>query len=107
MRKGEIASRCPTFPSHGTAEQIYLLLRVALAEHLAKEGESCPLLLDDVTLRSDKRLKITILEISKALSADRQVALFTQKDEVLEWAGQNLQVLSYQVQVPSSVQIAS
>src|SRR5690606_15899559 len=39
--------------SHGTAEQIYLLLRVALAEHLTRPGEICPLILDDVTAHCD------------------------------------------------------
>ena len=39
--------------SHGTAEQIYLLLRIALVDHLTRPDEPCPLLLDDVTVQSD------------------------------------------------------
>ncbi len=39
--------------SAGTADQVYLLLRVALAQHLATTGETCPLLLDGVTAQSD------------------------------------------------------
>ena len=40
--------------SHGTTEQIYLLLRVAMASLLTREsGETCPLLLDDVTVHCD------------------------------------------------------
>lgn len=35
--------------SRGTAEQIYLLLRVTLAEHLGNPDEPCPLILDDPT----------------------------------------------------------
>ncbi len=40
--------------SVGTAEQVYLLLRVALAEQLVRPGESCPLLLDEVTAHADR-----------------------------------------------------
>ncbi|MGH9046474.1 MAG: ATP-binding protein [Acidimicrobiales bacterium] len=35
--------------SYGTAEQIYLLLRLALADHLTAGHDTCPLILDDVT----------------------------------------------------------
>jgi len=40
--------------SHGTAEQVYLLLRIAMAKHLAVTGESSPLILDDVTVHCDR-----------------------------------------------------
>ena len=33
--------------SHGTVEQVYLLLRFALCRHLTKEGERCPLILEE------------------------------------------------------------
>jgi hypothetical protein len=33
--------------SHGTSEQVYLLLRMAMVEHLTKEDEVCPLIPDD------------------------------------------------------------
>jgi uncharacterized protein YhaN len=39
--------------SYGTAEQIYLLLRVALADHLTRGYDTCPLLFDDVTVHAD------------------------------------------------------
>src|SRR5215813_9930190 len=35
--------------SHGTAEQVYLLLRIAFADHLTNGHDTYPLLLDDVT----------------------------------------------------------
>ena len=76
--------------SHGTAEQIFLLLRVALAKHLAKADESCPLLLDDVTVQSDSQRKKAILQTLKTISDERQIILFTQEEEVLDWARQNL-----------------
>lgn len=85
------ARREASLLSHGTAEQIYLLLRVGLAEHLTVADETCPLLLDDVTVQSDSRRKISILETLKALSEERQVILFSQEEEVLSWARAELQ----------------
>jgi exonuclease SbcC len=76
--------------SEGTREQIYLLLRVAMAEHLVTNGEIAPLLLDEVTVQSDSGRKRELLAMLHALSAERQVVLFTHDDEVLAWADQSL-----------------
>ncbi len=76
--------------SHGTAEQIYLLLRLAMAEYLTKPTEVCPLILDDVTGQSDTRRKERMLATLKAVSESRQVILFTQEKDVLLWAKSNL-----------------
>ena len=76
--------------SHGTAEQIYLLLRVALAEHLVANGESAPLILDDVTIQSDAARSTAILELLHELSRDRQIILFSQEEEVALWSEANL-----------------
>jgi hypothetical protein len=71
--------------SHGTAEQIYLLLRVAMAEHLTN-GESCPLLLDDVTAQTDPERTPCVLELLHCLSESHQVVLFSQEADVAAWA---------------------
>jgi DNA repair protein SbcC/Rad50 len=76
--------------SHGTKEQIYLLLRVGLAEHLTKPGEIAPLILDDVTVQFDSRRKEAVLAMLHRLSTRHQIVLFTQEDEVLRWAAANL-----------------
>ena len=76
--------------SHGTAEQIYLLLRVALVKYLTQPKETCPLILDDVTVQSDSTRTRAILDTLLALSEERQVIVFSQEDEVLEWAEKNL-----------------
>ena len=76
--------------SHGTADQIYLLLRLAMVEYLTKPSEVCPLILDDITLQSDTRRKERILNALRKLSEKRQVILFTQEEEVLQWAKKNL-----------------
>lgn len=76
--------------SEGTREQIYLLLRVAMAEHLVTTDERAPLLLDEVTAQSDPERKRRILDVLHALSADRQVILFSHDAEVVEWASTSL-----------------
>jgi uncharacterized protein YhaN len=76
--------------SHGTAEQVYLLLRVAMAERLSKPEEVCPLILDDVTVYSDRERTRSVLDTLLSLSQERQIILFSQEDEVLEWARTSL-----------------
>ncbi|MGZ6256238.1 MAG: AAA family ATPase [Candidatus Limnocylindria bacterium] len=76
--------------SEGAREQIYLLLRVAMAEHLVTTDERAPLLLDEVTAQSDPERKRRILDVLHALSADRQVILFSHDAEVVEWASRAL-----------------
>jgi DNA repair protein SbcC/Rad50 len=76
--------------SHGTAEQVYLLLRVALSDQLTQQNEVTPLILDDVLVQSDTGRKVAILSVLHQLSKDRQVILFTQEEDVLSWAEQNL-----------------
>ncbi|MFD7263122.1 hypothetical protein [Streptomyces sp. NPDC059874] len=72
--------------SRGTAEQVYLLLRIALTRHLTTPNESCPLLLDDVTVQSDADRTLRLLELLHELSADQQVILFAQERLVADWA---------------------
>jgi uncharacterized protein YhaN len=76
--------------SLGTAEQVYLLLRFALAEHLTVPGETCPLLLDDITVQADDSRTTAILDLLLTLSAHRQVVLFAQESSVLTWARDHL-----------------
>lgn len=73
--------------SHGTAEQIYLLLRIAMLDHLAAaSGETCPILLDDVTAHCDDERTIAIMNLLHEISSERQVIVFTQQRAVAEWA---------------------
>lgn len=93
--------------SHGTIEQIYLLLRVAMAENLAKPGETCPLILDDVTVQFDAERTTAVLSCLQALSQERQVILFTQEADVLAWARANLDAPEDQLTVLDRVALAS
>ena len=76
--------------SEGTREQVYLLLRVAMAEHLVTTAETAPLLLDEVTAQADPDRKRQVLDVLRAVSADRQVVLFSHDAEVLAWADTSL-----------------
>lgn len=72
--------------SVGTAEQIYLLLRVALVIHLSDPAASCPLLLDDVTVQADHARTRALLDTLAQLATQRQVILFAQEPAVEQWA---------------------
>jgi uncharacterized protein YhaN len=76
--------------SQGAREQVYLLLRLAMVEHLTRRGEVCPLILDDVTVQSDAERTVAILELLHEVSQNRQVILFSQEDDVRKWAESNL-----------------
>ena len=76
--------------SHGTAEQVYLLLRLALARHLVGPGEVCPLILDDAVAACDAERKRALLDTLHAISASAQVILFTHEGDVREWARRHL-----------------
>ena len=76
--------------SHGTVEQIYLLLRLALSRHLGDRDESCPLILDDPVASSDASRKHAVLDTLHAIGGSVQVILFTHEDDVGDWARQRL-----------------
>ncbi|MDQ6856442.1 MAG: AAA family ATPase [Candidatus Dormibacteraeota bacterium] len=63
--------------SHGTRDQVSLLLRLALAEVLSDAGEEVPLLLDEPLLSADPQRRATALRFLWKLSATNQVVLST------------------------------
>ena len=72
--------------SHGTAEQVYLLLRAALAQYLVTTGERCPLILDDPTAYADDSRSTAVLHVLHHVSAERQIIVFSHDTQVLAWA---------------------
>jgi uncharacterized protein YhaN len=82
--------RSATVLSHGTTEQLFLLLRLALAERLVTTDERAPIILDDVTVQCDSERTVACLELLHELSTAHQVVLFSQEDEVLRWAQSEL-----------------
>ena len=63
--------------SHGTRDQVSLLLRLALAEVLSGAGEEVPLLLDEPLLSADPQRRATALRFLWNLSATNQVVIST------------------------------
>ncbi|MBO0703062.1 MAG: hypothetical protein J2P38_09030, partial [Candidatus Dormibacteraeota bacterium] len=76
--------------SRGTQEQIYLLLRLALVEHLTGHGESAPILFDEVTVHADEVRTGALLSLLHRISQTHQVVVFTQESAVRDWALQAL-----------------
>jgi uncharacterized protein YhaN len=87
---GKSSWRNAALLSHGTAEQIYLLLRAAVSRLLTKPYEICPLLFDDVTVHCDSVRQNAILSILHDVSREQQVILFSQEQETLTWAKEHL-----------------
>ena len=90
VRNGHGPWRRAALLSHGTAEQIYLLLRLALTRHLVAPGEICPLILDDAVAACDVERKQVVLETLHAVSESTQVIQFTHEEDVRAWARQRL-----------------
>ncbi len=84
MRVGEPLSR-------GTLDQIYLSLRLGLADHLDSAGDRLPLILDEVLVNWDSRRRRSACSLLSELAASRQIFLFTchewLADEVVHAAG--------------------
>lgn len=76
--------------SHGTREQIYLLLRIALSQHLVTTDEQVPLLFDEVTAHCDARRRAAVLALLHDVSRELQVIVFTHEEPVREWAEEHL-----------------
>lgn len=76
--------------SRGTQEQIYLLLRLALVEHLTRRGESAPILFDEVTVHADEARARALLALLHRVAQTHQVVVFTQEDAVRDWARRTL-----------------
>jgi hypothetical protein len=70
--------------SHGTRDQVSLLLRLALAEVLSGAGEEVPLLLDEPLLSADPQRRATALRFLWNLSATNQVVLSTSDPALVE-----------------------
>jgi uncharacterized protein YhaN len=62
-----------------------------MAEHLVTNGETAPLVLDDVTVQSDRARTEVLLDLLHDVAGERQVVVFSQEEAVLAWAERRLQ----------------
>lgn len=66
--------RSPMWRSEGTVDQLYMALRLAVAQELTPDA---PLILDDALIRFDDDRTAVALEILRELSENKQVILFS------------------------------
>ncbi|MCL2502999.1 MAG: AAA family ATPase [Coriobacteriia bacterium] len=70
--------------SRGTAEQLYLALRVGLIGSLGGLGRSLPILMDDVVVNFDPARRAEAAAAIAALASERQVLFFTCHPNIAE-----------------------
>jgi uncharacterized protein YhaN len=71
--------------SHGTREQIYLLLRTAVVDLFAQSAESAPLFWDDPLVHADAERQRQALEICHLLADQHQIFYFTKDQSVVDY----------------------
>lgn len=85
------------FLSGGTVEQLYLALRLALAQTIENGGEVLPLIMDEVFAHYDDKRVFGTLGMLSELSPKRQIILFTCKEREVQAAkevfGNNLNII--------------
>ncbi|MGD9331170.1 MAG: AAA family ATPase [Desulfobacterales bacterium] len=72
--------------SDGTADQLYLALRLASLEHYLDSNEALPFVVDDILLRFDDDRALATLKILSALTQKTQVIFFTHHHRLVELA---------------------
>jgi len=72
--------------SDGTADQLFLALRLAGLEHYLDANEAMPFVVDDILITFDDERAAAALQALSALSARTQVIFFTHHRHLLELA---------------------
>lgn len=84
--------------SEGTADQLYLSLRLAALDLKAGARHGMPLVLDDILITSDDERACSVLRALSDFAASHQVLLFTHHAHVLELAERTLPAGAFAVQ---------
>ncbi len=71
--------------SAGTADQLYLALRLAICEHVLPEEETCPIVLDEALVSFDDVRMGAALNLLRKLAEKRQIILFTCQSREAEY----------------------
>ena len=67
-REGDTVAHEKAFLSEGTADQLYLALRLAICELALPEGCSCPIILDDALVNFDDERMAYALELLEEMA---------------------------------------
>ena len=84
--------------SVGTADSLYLALRLASLQHQLKFGSAVPVVIDDCLVQLDDQRAIAAIKVLSQLSESTQVILFTHHRHLLDLAKQNLLANEFHVQ---------
>lgn len=76
--------------SDGTADQLYLALRLASLEQYLEHNEPLPFVVDDILLRFDDDRSMATLKVLCELSGKTQVIFFTHHRHLVELVGNRL-----------------
>jgi uncharacterized protein YhaN len=76
--------------SDGTADQLYLALRLASLETYLKNNEPMPFIVDDIMIRFDDKRATAALQVLAELSTKTQVIFFTHHQHLVELAETNI-----------------
>jgi uncharacterized protein YhaN len=76
--------------STGTADALYLTLRLASLRHHLRGGKAIPLIVDDCLVQLDDQRSIAAIRNFSRLSRQTQVIMFTHHEHLIELAKQNL-----------------
>jgi len=75
--EGDYAFHPVDYFSGGTADQVYLALRLAISDLVQTSDDKMPLLLDDAFIQYDDRRAKCALRLLRELAGSRQIILFT------------------------------
>lgn len=76
--------------SDGTADQLYLALRLASLQTYLEEHDPVPLVVDDILINFDNRRSLATLRVLAELSRRTQVVFFTHHEHLVELAERHL-----------------
>ena len=77
--------------SKGTADALYLALRLASLEHRCNDGKPMPLIVDDCLQQLDDDRSAAAMKVLSKLSTKMQVIMFTHHDHLVTLAENNLE----------------
>lgn len=84
-RAGALLPRGALSLSQGTADQLYLAVRLALCQMLLPAEQGAPIVLDDVLCTFDDRRMALALQVLLDIAKERQVLLFTCHTREGQW----------------------
>ena len=83
--------------STGTADSLYLALRLATLQHQLDHGVKLPLIVDDCLVQLDNARSVATLQALSELSKTTQVILFTHHEHLLDLARTSLDEQAFHV----------